>query len=558
MYFFPTPYPDELFYSIIARYHYLSGNVKNIHTVLDLFGTRNAVSTIEFPSRLEELNNSLPKSIQIDISNIIQKNTLLDFYCAFKSNEVREDIIKAMYENGGKGIHVKLGLVSGGTLFHKYLRYCPSCIKEDTDSFGGPYWHREHQIAGVYLCTKHACLTLNSDVLRNQTNRQQWFTLSTNIAKDSGELNEYTMGIIDNFKTYSSYAYYLLKNPQSRNLEWIKKRYRIILFEKGYARLNNYVKINKLTKDIINYFPAEYLRLMNCNDNFNWVINLLTGNKNPDTVKHLVFLQFLEVHPSEFFDSKYDDLGSIDIKEYFQSIWDNRLTELIKIGKSQREIFQIMKTSRITVIKRLNELGIEVQWAYNGGTRYKKKYTETDEFQAKKVEMRNSWIKWHEENPKLGSHSIRRDHDFVYAWLHKYDNDWVKKSYRVSNKSNTTRVNWTERDYMLLEEVNEVIQSIILEGSNRVTLGRVAAVLNIKGWIYKKSQHIPLTMEYINSHLESVEEFHKRKLNTALNQQMLDSSLLSYNKVFEKAKINYRYKERYRRFTEEKINEILK
>ena len=36
--YFPTPYPDELWYSILGRYHVRSGNQNSATTLRELFG----------------------------------------------------------------------------------------------------------------------------------------------------------------------------------------------------------------------------------------------------------------------------------------------------------------------------------------------------------------------------------------------------------------------------------------------------------------------------------------------------------------------------------------
>lgn len=36
--FFPTPYPDELWYSVICRYHIRNGNYCAKHTMRQLYG----------------------------------------------------------------------------------------------------------------------------------------------------------------------------------------------------------------------------------------------------------------------------------------------------------------------------------------------------------------------------------------------------------------------------------------------------------------------------------------------------------------------------------------
>lgn len=58
--FFPEAYPDELAFSIFARYHYLSGNISLKDTMIDLFDNKSACAIIDLPNRLDKLCNLLP------------------------------------------------------------------------------------------------------------------------------------------------------------------------------------------------------------------------------------------------------------------------------------------------------------------------------------------------------------------------------------------------------------------------------------------------------------------------------------------------------------------
>ena len=60
MNFLPTPYPDEILYSTLARYSVRSGNVKEIHNFDDLFGKRNCIATVELPTQLDALIVNMP------------------------------------------------------------------------------------------------------------------------------------------------------------------------------------------------------------------------------------------------------------------------------------------------------------------------------------------------------------------------------------------------------------------------------------------------------------------------------------------------------------------
>ncbi len=44
--FFTNPYPDELLYSAVARYHFYSGNIDCKDTLEELFGSRSVISSV--------------------------------------------------------------------------------------------------------------------------------------------------------------------------------------------------------------------------------------------------------------------------------------------------------------------------------------------------------------------------------------------------------------------------------------------------------------------------------------------------------------------------------
>jgi hypothetical protein len=61
--FFPTPYPDELLYSILARYHIRSGNKNYSQTDIEAFNyCSHQFYKISLPSNLNYLVNNLPVS----------------------------------------------------------------------------------------------------------------------------------------------------------------------------------------------------------------------------------------------------------------------------------------------------------------------------------------------------------------------------------------------------------------------------------------------------------------------------------------------------------------
>lgn len=159
--YFPTPYEDELLYSVLARYHRHSGNISYTQTAEQLFEDTNCNPSIEFVNALSKdvltlLENRFP------MKELIVKHTLFPYYGRFLSSEERKNALNSL------GVS-KCQL---NTLFEMpnyaskatYLRYCPFCVKEDRQKYNETYWHRSHQLPKVMVCPKHHCHLKNSTV----------------------------------------------------------------------------------------------------------------------------------------------------------------------------------------------------------------------------------------------------------------------------------------------------------------------------------------------------------------------------------------------------------
>ena len=81
---FPTPYPDELLYSIVARYHIRSGNKTFRQTHEELFETVELQpDKIVLPNNLNFLVSQLPQGSQLTVESLIKRNTLYSFFRSF-------------------------------------------------------------------------------------------------------------------------------------------------------------------------------------------------------------------------------------------------------------------------------------------------------------------------------------------------------------------------------------------------------------------------------------------------------------------------------------------
>jgi len=229
------------------------------------------------------------------------------------------------------------------------------------------------------------------------------------------------------------------------------------------------------------------------------------------------------------------------------------LIELTQSGLSIREISDILKSSTKTIRKAIDRLEIEEFWKFNGGGKYlHSKFTDTEEFRMKRERLRGKWLEIHAQYPDKSSSQIRKNNDGVYAWLKRYDSEWMEENYRrIKTVVNT--VDWDKRDAELLPKVKEVIKEMKEGKPERITWSTVGGKLGISGWLSKRKEKLPLTKAYIDSELESLEEFHIRKIKWGIGEIDRQGKEMTLWNLAETAGVKPRYMEK----VQEKIKEAL-
>lgn len=340
--------------------------------------------------------------------------------------------------------------------------------------------------------------------------------------------------------------------------EWFKSQFRVKLIEKDYARMNNYIHQKKLKQDFVDFYGHEYLALVQSSVSVNsggWLPDMVRNNdRTTYSIRYLLLARFLGIPVADLFNTK---LGSNDEDENnidaYQELWDQRLIELTQSGLSIREISDILKSSAKTIRKAIDRLGVEEFWKFNGGGKYlHNKFTDTEEFRMKRERLREKWLELHAQYPNKSSSQIRRNNDGVYAWLKRYDSEWMEENYRrIKTVVNT--VDWDKRDAELLPKVKEVIKEMKEGKPERITWSTIGGKLGISGWLSKRKEKLPLTKAYIDSELESLEEFHIRKIKWGIGEIDRQGKEMTLWNLAETAGVKPRYMEK----VQEKIKEAL-
>ena len=157
---FPAFYPDELVYSLLARYYVRTGYLAYSYAAEDLYVHKYTVPDMEFINELKTDAATAIAKLE-PMERIIEKHTMFAEYGRFLPKERKmkayRDLI-AMHGNYNNLLSVPKRRTETG----RFLRYCPECAKQDRKLYGETYWHRNHQITGVSVCPAHGCYLENT------------------------------------------------------------------------------------------------------------------------------------------------------------------------------------------------------------------------------------------------------------------------------------------------------------------------------------------------------------------------------------------------------------
>ena len=159
----PLPYPDELLYSLIARYLIHIGAKSAYYAARHIFG-RSTKAQVDIPSSLDAVSEQTCSIWGMSGKEIVNRLTLFPYYARYMPSERVEECLKAILRYNGQGVHFRLGVNSQRIKVPRFLRFCKACRKSDLSKYGETYWRRSHQLAGVLVCPEHGDQLSNTQV----------------------------------------------------------------------------------------------------------------------------------------------------------------------------------------------------------------------------------------------------------------------------------------------------------------------------------------------------------------------------------------------------------
>ncbi len=572
---FPLPYPDELFYSLCARYGERTNYPDAKTLALRLFGSRSALAVVDLPNHLEHFFNALPEGYFDSVHGIIDAHTLLPFYRPFLPEQRATQIEEAMRFNGT--IHYSTGVMASKVRVPERLRYCPLCAEEDEVGAREPYWRRAHQLPGVEVCHEHKVFLEDSEVkTSNRRSRHTYVTArAATLHKAPIFLSSQNHLHQTLLRIAQGVAWLLEQRILTKGLQTFRTKYSQLLAEKGYATYSGRVRIGGLLSAFKAHYSDAVLERLQCplpdDQTETWLHRLLRHPKSAHhPVRHLLLMHFLGHSPRTFFSlelaepfgegpwpclnraTKHYGAGTIKQLElhhtkdrgkpvgtfrcpqcrftYQRTGSDKteqdryRIDKMVDFGPQWLHILEELEAANVSLREKARRLGVSSrtvrryersQEGLQRGDVSVADVIEPDMVEAK----RREWRHLQQEHPRLSVTHLRERSPALYAWLYRNDRAWLQdqgEARRVERKATTrSRVDWNARDREFAGRVPGIAESLQRSGNERPRKVSVAAIARELGCVSLIQQHIgrlPLTSRAIEAQLESREAFALRRI----------------------------------------------
>ncbi|BDH63603.1 TnsD family Tn7-like transposition protein [Ureibacillus massiliensis] len=498
LHWFTTPYPDELLYSVFARYHVRSGNTSPKMAIEELFGKRTVRSVWDLPANLNVLLNQIGSYWNEE--KLINNHTMYPYYASFLLPKQAKQVKKSMFDSDGSTIHTRIGVAASNVKVKTNLLVCSDCIKEDMETHGETYWRRVHQAPGVFICPKHETVLEKTTVSAKSENQHEFIVATPFVERKKVNLNGLNDEDIQFLVKVAKVTESLLNNPHLQtNDNTIRNKYLELLKQKGYANINGFIKRERLYQSFGVKFSDTILELLQSAVTFkesDWLTMVFQKHrKSFHPIRHLLVMMFLETDlehllgKNEFlpfgkgpwlclnvacpnyhkrvvkdlritldygtrkpvgtfqydcgfiYSRKGPDRNEEDkfrigtIKEYGH-VLKKKLTEAVNEGKTLAEISREFQADRGTIKKYAAKLNLNVLW--------KTPKIEAEIVQGpiedleKQVQLRKEkWMEIQELYPEKSKTELRKLVPDVYAFLYRNDRDWLNEFSPIKNKIQT-------------------------------------------------------------------------------------------------------------------------
>lgn len=205
----------------------------------------------------------------------------------------------------------------------------------------------------------------------------------------------------------------------------------------------------------------------------------------------------------------------------YGQVWEAKLRQLVEIKKlGLRATARELGVDPNTVKRYVALLNLTPSWKKNK-PELKSQKTLVANAKEIKEQKRGNWLKLQQENPKSSKTELRKLDPALYIWLYRRDRAWLHNNSPSLKRPipSIDRVDWKQRDLEILAEARSAIDELRQKNKPvRITVGRIGAILGLKALLERHLDKLPQTKAYLESVMETVEDFQIRRIHWAVEE----------------------------------------
>lgn len=578
----PEFLPDELIYSWIGRLIHVNALGYPKDCLMQLFGNRNVIPSIDIPTLLTPLYQRLGENSPFDsVTKLLEFGTLYPYHRPFLNIEREQAVQNIMFHHHGKGLKVLMGRVANRFGANPAMRFCNICNKEDTEIFGSPYWKRSHQLPGINCCLKHQ-IHLETYVPTNLIFNRHRYILPPYIQnlteREYVSATELSFAEISNNLLHAglpSIAPSIRKHVYKEAAIAAGCGSRLGHIDYGTLALN----VREHYNDFSGFIHQQRL-LSSPKQPLCWLNTLIDRpERSCHPICHLLLIGFL-FHNIDTFIEYLKSYCSIDQFSNSKPNKDNckfanEHLLIQNISLSCRQVAKLLNLSTTTVVCKRRQLCIPINerrktlendlikniniellsgaplkeialhnnvsltTVYRLRAQSKLLINIYHDKDLKIRESRQHWLKLISDNPDTGSTILRSISPETYAWLYKHDKDWLTKTNLCikSFKKSKQRINWEERDFNLSKQLsNYVVQIKKLHDRPRISKTLMLGVVG-DAMVRNNLQRLPILEKRLYELIETKFEYQLFRIDHAIDTLIKQSKPLNQSNIQRTANI---------------------
>ncbi|SNU15223.1 Uncharacterised protein [Acinetobacter johnsonii] len=469
---FPIPYPDELIYSVIARYAIHNGILSPKYLTEELFNNRNLTPTYDLPSNLDRLASYLPD--HYDALTLINQHTLLPIYQPFQPDTVMRYAVHVLQGEQYQSLHTKLGKNASRIKSVNFFRFCPHCWQEQMEQYGEVYWKRSWQITGYEYCIKHESALFVSAVPCNGLDRR-FYNAHLNVLIDSSQLFINSQDLKRHLELAKIIEDLLIQSSHIavQDVSILSNAYFNLLKDRGLLSGQKNINYEKVRQLVVDYWGESFLQYYQLGDLSSencWLKNICRKHRKAFSyLEHLIVLKALVSEQSPIYTyQQYLDLATVGIEE-----------QAIPVTVKHKT-YQVLSDDQLKWIQLIQDMSVKLARKHDGA---------------------------------------------LYARLYRNHKDWLLQINQTAIMTPLSlpkpRVDWSIRDRQFMKQLIKIRDELLEDlDSPQWTKKFLIKQLGHVSLIEKNWHFLPLTKAFLERYAESVDCYQIRRLTrTYIRQQ---------------------------------------